>query len=332
LRATLVKDKSLFEKFDILFRQFWSLNQPILQPRDDKFSQLRLREREDDTRSFEWNDQRNEEEEENERKSLKRFTLYSSFDKKSYQRFVEAIEQDKLNLMKRLVRKFNRCLATIPGRRRTSAYRGEIDFRKSLRKAVSKGGSVILLEKREKKISRAKLVILADISGSMQSKSDFLFLLLYLFKNVTRNAEIFVFSTKLMHLKIITSFSNIREASRSISSKISIWGSGTRIGECLNIFLSRYQALIDKRTTVVIISDGWDLGEPDLLRRSMLELRQKSARIVWLNPLVKTAGYEPICIGMKTAIEFVDVFAPTDIFLSKGLFEAYFGKLMVLSS
>jgi uncharacterized protein len=320
LRTTLVKDESFFLKFDALFRQFWSVDQP-LQARQKEFSK---QERGQSAKtSFDVADRRKPPLDEKDSREL---ALYSAVERKSYQRLADAISPEKINLMKRMVRKFKRRVATLPGRRRIPAHSGEIDIRRSLRRAVSRGGSSIVLEKTEKKPSRAKLIVLADISGSMQSQSDDIFLLLYLFKNVSRNSEIFVFSTKLLRLKHITSFGNLRDASRAISRQVSIWGSGTRIGECLHSFVTQYKSMIDPEATVVIISDGWDLGEPETLRMAMSELRRNCSKIVWFNPLIKTKGYEPVCVGMKTALEFVDVFAPTEVFLDRGLFESYFGK------
>jgi uncharacterized protein len=319
LRITLVKDETYFPTFDALFRQFWSLDKSSLSIRKE-YKKTEVVESEKS--SFDVSNRKTTQDE----KDTRELALYSDAERKSYQRLNENTPPDRINLMKRMVRRFKRRIATLPGRRRVHSHSGEVDLRQSLRYAVSRGGTSVILKRTERKISRAKLIVLADISGSMHSQSDDIFLLLYLFKNVSRNSEIFVFSTKLLRLKHITSFGNLKDSSRAISKQVSIWGSGTRIGESIQSFLSRYSSLINPESTVVVISDGWDLGDPDTLRIAMSELRRRCSRIVWLNPLIRTKGYEPACIGMKTALDYVDIFAPTEVFLDKSLFESYFGK------
>ncbi len=191
---------------------------------------------------------------------------------------------------------------------------------------MSRGGSVILSVHVERKIARSKIVVLADVSGSMDQQSEEIYLILYLFKNVSANSELFVFSTDLMRLTNLAGFNDFRLSAERISKRVEIWGSGTRIGECFRNFLEKYESLVDRDTVIVIISDGWDLGDPKVLDESMRRLKSLSHRIIWLNPHLKTKGYEPSCVGMKAALPYVDVFAPTEVFASRPSFEEYFGK------
>jgi uncharacterized protein with von Willebrand factor type A (vWA) domain len=99
----------------------------------------------------------------------------------------------------------------------------------------------------------------------------------------------------------------------SVFKEVRDWSGGTRIGFSLAQFNQRYgQRLLTKRTVAVIISDGWDLGDKDLLRREMARLRRKVHTVIWLNPLAGDPGYEPICAGMRTALPFVDFLLAAD--------------------
>jgi uncharacterized protein len=89
------------------------------------------------------------------------------------------------------------------------------------------------------------------------------------------------------------------------------WSGGTRIGWCLSEFVSQYQSkLVDRNTTVVLISDGLDRGDPAQLTSAMRELRAHAGRIIWLNPLLGDARYQPTAAGMQAALPFVDYFGP----------------------
>ncbi|TLY12139.1 MAG: VWA domain-containing protein, partial [Thaumarchaeota archaeon] len=86
-------------------------------------------------------------------------------------------------------------------------------------------------------------------------------------------------------------------------------GGGTKIGACLSTLLERHGHLIDRRTIVIVISDGMDTGEVELLEDQMRRLKQRSRWVVWLNPLLADPAYEPVCRGMQTALPYVDTFA-----------------------
>ena len=160
----------------------------------------------------------------------------------------------------------------------------------------------------------------------MDEQSEDIYLLFYSLKNISPRTELFIFSTELVRLTSLFSFNNFHKIAESISKRVQIWGSGTRIGECFEDFLKRYGSLIDKDTTVLIISDGWDLGDPKILNEAMYLMKSKSSRIIWLNPHARTQGYEPSCMGMKTALPYIDVLSSPDVFTSRQSFEQYFGR------
>lgn len=323
LRSTLVKNPELFERYDLLFEQFWSGNELKLEQDVHPSTKMKLREEEPlvtvEMRQMNTNQQE-------ERKTPRDFAIYSSVERMTQRDLKPVYLPENIRKIKRLIRRFNRRFATRKRRRIITSRKGRIDLFKSMRKSVSHGSSDVLLIQSDKKIARSKVVALADVSGSMDDGSEENYLMFYLLKNVLNKCELFVFSTELVHLNGLFNFSDFRDTARRISKQVHIWGSGTRIGACFQRFLEKYSSFVDKDTTILIISDGWDLGGPELLNESMYLLRSKCNRIIWLNPYVGTAGYEPSCLGMKTALPYVDIFASPKVFTSKTLFDKCFGK------
>ena len=88
------------------------------------------------------------------------------------------------------------------------------------------------------------------------------------------------------------------------------WSGGTRIGECVAAFLDGWPRLVDRRTVVIVVSDGWDTGDPAILEDAMRRIHRRAGRVIWLNPLLGSAGYQPLTRGMQAALPHVDVFAP----------------------
>jgi len=130
---------------------------------------------------------------------------------------------------------------------------------------------------------------------------------------VGSKADLFVFSTHLTLITPILKHFPFEEALERISSEVPDWSGGTRIGYSLHQFNHQYgPRLHSKRTVVVIMSDGWDLGGKDLLRREMETLSKGAYCVIWLNPLAGDPDYRPMCQGMQTALPYVDYFLPAD--------------------
>ena len=173
------------------------------------------------------------------------------------------------------------------------------------------GGELIDIVHREHKRNRMKLVLLCDVSRSMELYSAFLLQFMYAFQQVYRRMETFVFSTSLQRITPLLKQKNFREALHLLGSEKSGWSGGTRIGESLEMFVKDYaKNIVDSKTIVIILSDGWDTGDLDSLKKSMEHLHNKSKKLIWLNPLAGYPGFQPDVAGMKTAMAYIDVFAP----------------------
>jgi uncharacterized protein with von Willebrand factor type A (vWA) domain len=185
------------------------------------------------------------------------------------------------------------------------------DFRRTMRKNIRQGGDLLRLYWKSPKITKTRIVLLCDVSGSMESYSRFLIQFLYGLQNALYNMETFVFSTRLSRITPVLRRDGYEKALNKISQNVLDWSGGTNIGGCLREFNRRYgSTLLYRKTIVVMISDGWDRGEEDFLRAEMERLRKKAYHIIWLNPLLSSPQYEPICKGMRTALPFLDQFLP----------------------
>ncbi|HWP35065.1 MAG TPA: VWA domain-containing protein, partial [Thermodesulfobacteriota bacterium] len=180
---------------------------------------------------------------------------------------------------------------------------------RSVRRNVSRG-ELIELAYRERRPKRVRLVALCDVSGSMDLYSRFLVQFLYALQNVFARVETFAFSTRLTRLTDELRGPSFAGALARLSG-VRDWSGGTRIGESLATFNREWgERLVDRRTIVLILSDGWDTGDPDLLAQEVLAIRRRAGRLVWLNPLLGDPGYQPLTRGMAAALPLVHAFLP----------------------
>ncbi|HYY53399.1 MAG TPA: VWA domain-containing protein, partial [Myxococcales bacterium] len=163
---------------------------------------------------------------------------------------------------------------------------------------------------RRRKPRKTRIVAICDVSGSMDLYSRFLLQFLYALQGTVARVESFVFSTVLRRVTGVLRQPGYAQMLRGLASEAHDWSGGTRIGECLSTFNQEWGKLVDGRTVVVILSDGWDTGEPALLGAEMEVLRRRSRRVIWLNPLLGSPDYEPLTQGMQAALPHVSVFAP----------------------
>jgi hypothetical protein len=203
-----------------------------------------------------------------------------------------------------------------PGERRTRRLisgRGQaFDLRRTLRRNLKHGGEVLHFARREPKIKPRPLVILADISGSMERYTRLLLHFIYtLAAGLDQRVETFVFSTRLTRITRQLRQRSVERALRDVSRTVPDWSGGTRIGEALKRFNYDWaRRVMNHNAVVLIISDGWDRGDIDVLMREMARLQRSCHRLIWLNPLLGSTEYEPLTRGMQAALPYVDDFLP----------------------
>lgn len=201
-------------------------------------------------------------------------------------------------------------IATQISRRKKRARRGNIiDLRWTMRSSMKYGGEPIELVTRKRRIKKTKVVLLCDVSGSMDCYSRFLIQFMYGLQNELWGVETFVFSTSLSRITHLIRTKDIANALEKISGSILGWSGGTNIGRSLHTFNRDFApSMVTHRSVVVIISDGWDRGDVSLLEREMQDLKRRCKKIIWLNPLLASDNYEPLCKGMQAALPYLDLF------------------------
>lgn len=214
-------------------------------------------------------------------------------------------------------------------RRQRARRRGRrLDLRRTIHRSISHGGTPVELVWRRRKTRPLRLVILLDASGSMELYTAFFLRFVHGVVDAFREAEVFVFHTRLAH---VSESLRERDPARAIDRMALMAqgiGGGTRIGECLAAF-NRWHAarVIHSRTAVMILSDGYDTGEPEKLAEEMRRLHRRCRRIVWLNPLIGWEGYAPEAGGMQAALPYVDLFAPAHNLESLAALEPYLARI-----
>ena len=225
------------------------------------------------------------------------------------QKDFSAYTADEIEEIMRFLAQLAKSLASKRQRRFKRAHRRTIDLRRTMRGNMRSGGDILDLSFKERKERKFQLVLLCDVSQSMDLYSRFLVQFAYAFQQTYRKIETFVFSTALHRITEELMEQEFELALNNLSDKVSDWSGGTKIGASLHTFIKRYRKYLDRRTLVLILSDGWDTGDTELLATCMKVIHRKSARVIWLNPLAGNPNYEPKVKGMKVALPFVDVFA-----------------------
>jgi len=222
-----------------------------------------------------------------------------------------------------------RAMRTRLTRRDLLRRRGErLDLRRTIHRNISHGGVPIALVKRRRKDKPLRLVILLDASGSMSMYTAVFLRFIHGVLDEFREAEAFLFHTRLAYVSDAMKEKDAARALDRLSIMAQGAGGGTRIGESLKTF-NRWHAarVIHSRTCVMIVSDGYETGDADLLGREMAALAKRCRRIAWLNPMMAWDGYAPEAKGIKAALPFVDLYAPANTLQSLAALEPYLARL-----
>jgi uncharacterized protein len=232
----------------------------------------------------------------------------ASADERLASKSFDALEPDELARLYRLMSSLE--LATPPRRtrRQVKARHGtRIDMRRTLRGSLRSGGDPVHMRHRRRRVSRRRLVMLCDISGSMEPYARAYLQFLTSAAASGPNAEAFVFATRLTRLTRALRSRNPERAIQRAAAAAPDWSSGTRIGDALKTFNDRHgRRGMARGAVVVILSDGWERGEPGLVAREMERLSRLANRIVWVNPRVAASAFSPSAGGMSAALPYCD--------------------------
>jgi uncharacterized protein with von Willebrand factor type A (vWA) domain len=193
-------------------------------------------------------------------------------------------------------------------RRLRPARGGRVDLRRSARHAIRSSGELVRLFHRKPQLRRRPLVLICDVSGSMERYSRLL--MIFAFAIARReDLEAFVFSTRLTRITRQLRQRDLDKALESVSKGVHDFSGGTRIGDALADFNRHWaRRVLGHGAVVLIISDGWDRGDPERLTAELIHLRRSAHRLIWLNPLLGSDGYQPLTRGMAAALPHCDDF------------------------
>jgi uncharacterized protein len=215
--------------------------------------------------------------------------------------------RDLEKLAERLLRQLSLRLARIL---EPDPRRGPIHFRRTIRRNLGAGGELVALQYRHRPRRKARLVVLLDVSDSMNPYSIFLLRFIHALRRTFRDVSGFIFSTRLEAIGRPLRARTSNEMFALLRELVAGWSGGTKIGASLQEFNLRYaREVLTPQTAVIILSDGWDTGAPELLVGELRSLRARIARLIWLNPLLGLSGYEPVTRAMSAALPLIDVFA-----------------------
>lgn len=312
-RTILVNRHEHLELFDRAFDLFWQAREKdeLTQIDLGELLQRKPQERQKELVPAEGDDTENGSEHESDEPQIDKIYTYSAREVLRHKDFSE-LNQDELEEVKRLMQEMTWDLEQRRTRRKTRSPSGAyLDMRRVFRRNLRYGGEPLKLAWRRRKQKRRPLVVLCDISGSMERYSRILLRFIYAISNGLEDVEAFVFSTRLTRITRYLRDHEIDEALDRVTGAVQDWAGGTRIGEALKTFNYEWdRRVLGHGAIVLIISDGWDRGDIDLLEHEMRRLQLSCHRLIWLNPLLGSVNYEPLTRGIQAALPYVDDFMP----------------------
>ena len=224
------------------------------------------------------------------------------------------LASERLRRYRAGARRFRRAVATLPGRRWRAHPVGPVDLRRTARAGLRSGGEFVELARRNRSPRRADLVILWDVSGSMREHTTDLFGLVYALHRVVRRTRVFAFGHDLVEVTPLLAGRSYERALPMLADRLRPTGGGTRIAHCLTEFRRRHESEVRRTSTLLVVSDGWDLGEPIELADQLRRLSGRVHRLVWVNPYAAQAGFQPATAALQAAMPYVDLLASPEDF------------------
>jgi len=310
LRTTLAKNQYQYSRFFEFYDEFWyQLSKAV----DSKVkSEVNIKDKASDNQQKaaqfqaikDWLNLNPTEDEE-------AIASYSEFEALTRKNFAD-LTKEEMELMMRLLQKLAKKIAHQKSRLKAKSRRKtHVDLKRTIRTNMRDGGEITRFIHSKNKDKKLKLVLLCDVSKSMDLYSRFFINLIYAFQNSYDKIETFVFSTALHHLSETLNNLSFEQAFRLISERVPQWSGGTTIGRCIADFVHDYgYGMLDRKTIVFILSDGWDTGDQELMKDSMQQIHKLARKVIWLNPLAGSPNFTPEAVGMKTAMPYIDLFAP----------------------
>ena len=226
--------------------------------------------------------------------------------------FSELNQAEQARKVEALMRRLAQRLKHLKLRREARSQRGRrLDLQSTIRQSVASGGTPLRLAWKTRRRVRPRLVLLLDVSRSMNAYSFFYLRLARALCNELKDVHCFIFHTRITSVSEALRDPDPWRAQERLNLLAVGWGGGTRIGVCLQDFNREQGArLVHSRTGVIIVSDGYDTGDTALLANALGTLRRRARRMIWFNPLLNQPDFTPVARGMRTAMPYLDLLAP----------------------
>ena len=299
--CTDLEDLPLFEK---LFEQFWSHQMGSIKGKTLFKNQSNLRKK--STASVVMMGKGNSEEGGEESKNVSGANQISRLRKTDFSKIEEI---DSAYLEQLATQLWQQMSLRLKRKMKKAHTKGQLDLRRTIRSSIAHGGDPIELKKKNRKKRKQRLIVLLDVSGSMDKYSFFLLRFICALRTHFERIEAFIFSTNLIRITDYLYSKNLSLTLATLSLQANNWSSGTKIGECFKTFNEQYaKTVLNGHSTTIVLSDGLDTGTPELLETELKKIKLRTRRLIWLNPLKGMVGYEPIQKGMSAALPNVDIF------------------------
>ncbi len=304
LRAIYCSTEEEIRIFDKIFEWFWSNERLKVQGKTTLKNQSNLKKK---TKSSLVMMGKGKQEEE--REEARRVSGANTIHRLRKTDFSKIEEIDSAYLEKIALQLWQQMSLRLKRKVKRSKAKGQLDLRQTIRASIGQGGDPFFLKFKHKKRRKQRLIVLLDVSGSMDKYSFFLLRFLCALSMHFEKIEAFIFSTKLIRITDYLNAKNLGHTLSVLSLKADNWSSGTKIGSCLKTFNEVYaKTVLNGHSTTIILSDGLDTGEPEELAEELKKIKLRTRQLIWLNPLKGMPGYEPVQRGMSAALPEVDIF------------------------
>ena len=238
---------------------------------------------------------------------------YSSSETLRTRDFSHLTDAEIAVLRRLMARLRTRSAQRLTRRMRPSPRGATLDLRRTIRRSLTTGGEPLTFARRELKVRPRPIVLLCDVSGSMERYTRLLLQFLHTVSHGTgATVETFAYATRLTRITPALKRRRVEDALTRVHEDVQDLHGGTRTGEALASFNRNWaRRVLGRGAIVLIISDGWDRGDPVQLGREMARLQRTSFRLFWLNPLLGSPSYKPLTRGMQAALPYLDDFLPS---------------------
>lgn len=313
LRSVFPQTKKQLNEFDQLYGKYWkelakAVDSKIKTQEEESKEKKKKKAKQDAQSAFEalknWLHGKNDNQEE----ELAAYSLGNVLEQKDFSTFTDDDLRESQQVIRLLVQKLRK---TTNRRYKSAKKGGSLDLRKIISSNLRGSDEILNLYYRQPARNKIKLVLICDVSKSMDLYSRFFVQFMYAFQNLYQSIETFVFSTQLCRITEDLKEMDYEKALVNLSESVPSWSGGTDLGVAFKTFADNYAfRKLNSKTIVLIVSDGWDTGESTELSESMALIARKARRIYWLNPLANSPDYRPETKALKAILPHIDALLP----------------------